>query len=230
VKVWVTRSEPGASATGCRLEALGHVPLVAPLLAVEPLPAPPGLPEALAALAFTSANGVRAFAAAFSGRNWPVFAVGEATAAAARAEGFDQVVSAEADVKALARRIVTARPAGLVLHASGLDRADDLQARLEAAGVEASTLPLYQTVAVDRLPLVIAEALRAGGLDAVLVHSPKAGRVLAALLAGCPASECARLQPFGLSLACVEPLAGLASRPGVAASTPDEAALLERLG
>lgn len=63
-RVWITRAEPGASATAQRIAALGHTPLVAPLLRIEPVEAPQVDLRGVAALAFTSANGVRAVAAA----------------------------------------------------------------------------------------------------------------------------------------------------------------------
>ena len=36
MRVWVARPEPGAARTGERLAALGHLPLVAPVLVVRP--------------------------------------------------------------------------------------------------------------------------------------------------------------------------------------------------
>jgi uroporphyrinogen-III synthase len=54
------------------------------------------------ALAFTSVNGVEAFAARSAWRETRVFAVGAATAAAARAAGFADIVSSEGGVTALA--------------------------------------------------------------------------------------------------------------------------------
>ncbi|MDM8352398.1 uroporphyrinogen-III synthase, partial [Brevundimonas diminuta] len=91
-RVWVTRAEPGAARTADRLTALGFTPITAPLLTLEPLPgaldAVPA-PAAVAALALTSPNGVEAFAPLISRfRRHPVFAVGDATAEAARAAGF----------------------------------------------------------------------------------------------------------------------------------------------
>ena len=61
-RIWVTRAEPGASATAGRLRALGLDPLVSPVLEVRPLEAAIDT-DGAAALAFTSANAVRAFAA-----------------------------------------------------------------------------------------------------------------------------------------------------------------------
>ncbi|WP_284222549.1 uroporphyrinogen-III synthase, partial [Brevundimonas denitrificans] len=82
-RVWVTRAEPGASRTADRLTARGFDPVIAPLLAIRPIPqAPPDL-TGIAALAFTSANGVAAFGALTPDRTRPVFTVGDATAQAA---------------------------------------------------------------------------------------------------------------------------------------------------
>ena len=63
LRVWITRAEPGASRTAARLRDMGLEPILASLLAVEPLT--PVLPDLATfnALAFTSPNGVAAFAA-----------------------------------------------------------------------------------------------------------------------------------------------------------------------
>jgi len=92
-RVWVTRAEPGAARTAVRLTALGFEPLVAPVLAIRPLSPAIDLTD-IAALAFTSVNGVAAFAARTPERDRPVFTVGDATAQAARDAGFTDVRSA----------------------------------------------------------------------------------------------------------------------------------------
>ncbi|MBK1970712.1 uroporphyrinogen-III synthase, partial [Brevundimonas diminuta] len=118
-RVWVTRAEPGAARTADRLTALGFTPITAPLLTLEPLPgaldAVPA-PAAVAALALTSPNGVEAFAPLISRfRRHPVFAVGDATAEAARAAGFADVRSASGDIHALAHLIAAEAPPGPLL-------------------------------------------------------------------------------------------------------------------
>ena len=90
-KIWITRAQPGADATAERVRALGHDAVVAPLLAVQVLPDVEIDLRGVAALAFTSANGVRAFADANGERGLKVFAVGAATAQAARKAGFKSV-------------------------------------------------------------------------------------------------------------------------------------------
>jgi uroporphyrinogen-III synthase len=80
-RVLVTRSQPGADETAERLRAMGCDPVVEPLFTLQPLDAP--WPD-FDALAFTSANGVRAFAARNARRNVPVWCVGGRTATSPR--------------------------------------------------------------------------------------------------------------------------------------------------
>jgi uroporphyrinogen-III synthase len=146
--VWITRAEPGATATAARLRVLGFEPVIAPLIETRPLPAKPDL-AGVAALAFTSAAGVAAFAAVCATRDLPVFAVGEVTAAAAHDAGWTEVTCADGDVAALARLITAERPriAGAVLHAGAAAPAGDLVGALTRAGLSARFLAVYETVA-----------------------------------------------------------------------------------
>ncbi|MEI7573965.1 MAG: uroporphyrinogen-III synthase, partial [Phenylobacterium sp.] len=108
-RVWITRAEPGASATARRVAAAGLVPLVAPLLETADLAGAAAALDALppsAVLAFTSANGVRAFARLTPRRDLKAWCVGTATAGAARVAGFVDLVAGGGDVEALARVIL----------------------------------------------------------------------------------------------------------------------------
>jgi uroporphyrinogen-III synthase len=173
MRVWVTRTLPGALKTAARLRALGHDPVVEPLFEIRLLAAGIDL-GGVAALAFTSRHGVDAFAARTRERALPVFAVGDATADAARSREFVDVRSAAGDVARLAELIVAARPNGVVLHAAALERAGDLEGALRSAGIETRTVAVYET-----LERAWIEPER---YDAVLVQSPRAGRTLAARL------------------------------------------------
>ncbi|WP_238298918.1 uroporphyrinogen-III synthase, partial [Methylobacterium soli] len=108
MRIWVARPEPGAGRTGERLRALGHQPLVAPVLMVRPTGA--ALPaEAPDAILLTSANAVAALrGAAGRLRGRPVFAVGARTAALAQAAGLGPVTDAGGDAADLVR-VVRAR-------------------------------------------------------------------------------------------------------------------------
>lgn len=145
-----------------------------------------------------------------------MFAVGDATAAAARAAGFATVRSAGGALEDLARLLAAEAPAdGVVLAPGAQEPAGDLPALL-AGRVEVRRLPLYEAVATG----TVAPA----GFDAVLVHSPRAGRALAAL--GPFAGQVAVAISAGASAALVG-TSGLDIR---LAARPDEAALFEALG
>lgn len=221
-RIWITRTEPGASATGARVRALGHEPLIAPLLAVQPLSDVVIDLAGVSTLAFTSANGVRAFVAASAARAFQVFAVGAATAKAARALGFRHVLSSDGDVDALARGIIARKRdvTGLVLHPGAVEPAGDLVGLLEAGGIRAQGLALYDTVST---PLE-AQALEAvSGVDAVLLHSPRAAQALADLLLENPMPH---LRALCLSQAVMKPLAQTRLLAKTFAPMPLEAALL----
>ena len=221
-RIWITRAQPGADVTAERVRAMGHDAIVAPLLAVRVLPDVNVELHGVAALAFTSANGVRAFADVSGERGLKVFAVGAATAQAARAAGFKSVLSADGDVEALAEGIAARRGElrGAVLHPGALEPAGDLAGALEKQGVEARRLILYETAPVD---LGNAEAEALGRSDAVLLHSPRAAQVLARLLKAHPAPE---LRALGLSKAVVKPLARTRMAAKVFPPFPLESALL----
>jgi len=221
-RIWITRAQPGADVTAERVRAMGHDAVVAPLLAVRVLPDVSIDLHGVAALAFTSANGVRAFADASGERGLKVFAVGAATAQAARAAGFKSVLSADGDVEALAEGIAARRGElrGAVLHPGALEPAGDLAGALEKQGVEARRLILYETAPVD---LAAAEAEALSHSDAVLLHSPRAAQVLAKLLKAHPAPQ---MRALGLSKAVVKPLARTRMAAKAFPPFPLEAALL----
>ncbi|WP_343698330.1 uroporphyrinogen-III synthase [Caulobacter sp.] len=217
--VWITRARPGAEATAERVQALGFTPLIDPLLAVAALDVEIDL-DHVAALAFTSANGVEAFARLHDARFLPVFAVGRATARAAETLGFRSVSSADGDVEDLARLVVGAA-GGPVLWAGAKEPAGDLVGMLRECGVMAHGIAVYETV--ERAP---AKATLTTATT-VLLHSPRAARGLAAILAERPAPN---LRVLCLSKAVAAPLAGLVEPGSVAvAPRPDESAMLELL-
>lgn len=214
--MWVTRAEPGATRTFDRLAELGFDPVLAPLLMIRSLPGPaPDLTD-VTALAFTSGNGIAAFAALSPSRMLPVFTVGDATAEAARAAGFLSVQSAGGALADLAALLtVSARDRGLVLVPGALEPAGDLPAML-AGQVRAQALPVYEAVETG------IAAPRA--FDAVLVHSARAARALGAVAH----------RPGGVAVVMSAAVAAaLGEGSGLEiriAATPDESALLAALG
>lgn len=220
--VWITRARPGAEATAAKVEALGFTPIVDPLLEVAPITTSIDL-AGVSALAFTSANGVQAFARLSGERALPVFTVGRATALSAREAGFARVSSADGDVHDLARLIAAAQPRS-VLWAGAREPAGDLVALLNDAGAPARGVAVYETV--QRAPSEATLTLLDQPLT-VLLHSPRAARGLAAILGGRPARA---LRALCLSEAVAAELPALADPSSVAsAPRPDETALLSLL-
>jgi uroporphyrinogen-III synthase len=216
-RVWVTRARPGADRTARRLSDLGFTPLVAPLLAIRPLDARPDLTGAQA-LAFTSRNAVKAFAERLDDRALPVFAVGDATAASAREAGFHDVRSAGGDLDALAA-LIRAEGAGLsILHPCAAEPAGDLAALVGDAG-RITSLAVYEAVETD--------ATAPDVWDAVLIHSPRAARALAASLS---ADGAGGRIAVAISPAAAAPLAVLGFAEIRTAAAPTEDALLAALG
>jgi uroporphyrinogen-III synthase len=213
-KVWITRALPGADDTAARLAALGHTPLIVPLLAVRRIAAHIDL-AGVGALAFTSRNGVAAFAALTAARTLPVFTVGDATARAARDAGFASVRSADGDLPALAA-LIRAEGAGLsILNPTAAEPAGDLAALVgEPARVRPVTV--YQTVATGAAP--------PPGWRTVLIHSSRAARILAA-----DPPETRGRCAVTLSPAAAAPLSTLDFAEVRIAATPTEDALLDAL-
>ena len=226
LRLWVTRARPSAEATAARLAAMGHRPLVSPLLTIRRLRPRLDL-TGVGAVAFTSRNGVAAFAALEPERGLQIFAVGDATAEAAREAGFRDVRSASGDVAALADLIAAEHEAGAVLVAGAREPAGDLPGALKAADVPIRAAALYAAVAASGGRGFA--ALKAGKLDGVLIHSPRAARRLAHLTKGL-ALAAGAVPAFCISPAAAGSLSGSPAFAPVAADRPDEAALLSLLG
>jgi uroporphyrinogen-III synthase len=226
-RVLVTRAEPGASATARALAAKGYAPIVEPLFALAPIMA--DLPR-FDALAFTSANGVRAFAKLSPRRDAPVFCVGQRTADAAHAASFVDVASADGDVAALASLIQQRLPAGAVLlHAGNEESRGDLTSALTSAGFKAEFRALYRAEPVATPGPALAACLAGeAAFDAVLIHSPRAAAILAGFIGGRMGDGRFQLSVAAISPAAASSLLPLAAHIEVATS-PDENSLLAAL-
>ncbi|WP_448205257.1 uroporphyrinogen-III synthase [Azospirillum sp. sgz302134] len=190
----VTRPAEDAEPLAARLRTLGFDASVEPMLDMVWLDGPEPELDGVQALLFTSANGVRAYARRTVRRDRPAYAVGDATAAAARAAGFAAVESASGDVYALAD-LVRARCApdrGMLLHVAGTKLAGDLSGLLTASGFSVRREALYDAVPSTRLSDDTAAALRTGTLDAVLFFSPRTARSFVRLVNEAGLLDCCR--------------------------------------
>lgn len=143
---------------------MGLEPVVVPLFEVGPRAWDAPDPTGFDAVAMTSANAARHGGAGLARfTHLPVFAVGEATAAAAQTAGFSGIQVGAGDAADLGPQL-----SGRVLHLTGTDH------RPLPTAAELTVLPVYET-----RPLTPPVALQA---DVALIHSPRTGARLAELM------------------------------------------------
>jgi len=167
-RLLVLRPESGASATVARARALGLDAVAIPLFEIEPIAWNPPDPAMFDALLLTSANAVRQAGAALETlRGLPVHAVGDATAASARAGGLNVASIGVGGGKEL---LGSLSPGLRLLHLTGEDRIEPATGRHNITPVT-----VYRARAVAR-------DLGEEAGSVALVHSPRAGRHFAELV------------------------------------------------
>lgn len=188
----VLRPEPGASATVERARTMGLQAFALPLFVIEPIDsAVPELNE-FDGLLLTSANAIRSANARLAEMQClPAYAVGPATAAAAREAGLTLAAAGSGGIDELLGEL----PPGLrLLHLCGEDRREPV-----SSAQQITALPVYRSVpvadplGVDRLRGTVA-----------LVHSPRAGQRLAEIA---PAKH-------SIAVAAISPAAAESCGPG----------------
>ncbi|WP_156256683.1 uroporphyrinogen-III synthase [Sandarakinorhabdus oryzae] len=211
MRILVVRPQPGADATAARLTALGHEAIVHPLLTTRAVPwdVPAQMPDAviLSSAAAVRHAGQRADAL----KALKAHAVGEATAAAARAAGWSDVTVGPGTMQALLDGLA----AGDYLHLAGAD----LTPVTVPPELSLTRVTVYET------PLLPLPALPA--VDAVLLHSPRTAAQFAQewdRLGG----QRARVRLLAISQAALS-AAGSGWGAAGAAAEPTESALLAML-
>lgn len=205
--VVILRPEPGNAATAARVEAAGHTSIRQPIFEARPLAWTVPDPAHFDALLVTSANAPRLAGAELSDlAHLPVIAVGERTAAAARAAGLVVVLTGALDA---ADAIAHAQAAGYfrLLHLAGRDRTTSTAGLASVAVYES-----VQTCAPSPPPGAT-----------ILLHSARAAEALAA----------APLARDTLAVVAISPAVLAAAGPGWsaarAAALPTDAAIVAEL-
>lgn len=180
----ITRPEPGATSSAKAAGKLGLHPVKMPLFEVVPIEWTAPDPGAFDALLLTSANAVRFGGAGLDRlRSLPAHCVGEATADAARAAGFDIAGIGASGVDALLESL----PRELhLLHLSGADRrAPGFRVQpIEAIAVyEARPLPMPTKLGEIEESVVALYSPRASGRFSELAAEAKLDRSTIAIAA-----------------------------------------------
>lgn len=142
-KIWITRTEPGASASMTAWKEAGFAPIVAPLLRVEPVEIEHPI-SVDAVPIFTSAQGVYHSGLRGPGR---AYAVGDKTAEAAKRAGFDDIITGPGQVNGLAE-VIEKEHSNLV-YLRGERTAGDLAGQLRQRGHDVQSLCVYRTMTVE---------------------------------------------------------------------------------
>ena len=233
LRALVTRPREEAETLAAALAARGVDALIEPLLTVEfCTAAPPDLAGAQAILC-TSANGVRALARASSERRLPLFAVGDATAARARSQGFTSVESAGGSATDLARLAAAGLDPrkGTLLHICGNTVAGDLAGALRARGFTVERRALYDARPIAALSPETTDAIRSHTIDFALFFSPRTAAIFARLAdEASVANSCATIAALSISPAADAALGELPWRERWIAERPEQPALLDKLG
>lgn len=231
--VLITRPLSDAKELAERLHALGHTTLTEPLIRIAFRDGPALDLDGVQALLFSSANGARSVARRTRDRSIPVFAVGPATAAEAKALGFTHVSESTgegADALALAVRQQLAPAQGTLLHVTGTVTAGDLKATLASAGFIVRVEQLYDALTADSLSDSLRAELTAGRLEAATFFSPRtADRFVILIRAAGLETPCRKITALALSDAVANALAPLRFRKVLVAEQPNAAALLDLL-
>ena len=226
-----TRPAPDDVAFSELCRARGFEPIECPVLTIHFKEMPGYDISRAGALAFTSANGVRAFVKAFPSRNTQVLCVGEATALEAGVGGFKEIFKAGGNVESLASLATDLHRQGQlkspVLHIAGTVRRGNLANALACNGIDCETLALYEARPVATLTDAALTAIQqAEAQIMVALFSPRSARLFLDQMAKYNPTLLERITPICLSDQVADALpASLRSRGGIAITQSADALL-----
>jgi uroporphyrinogen-III synthase len=228
MRIAVTRPAEDAAPFAAALRNLGVEPVLEPLMVIENIGGVILNLASYQALLITSANGVRAMIACTTERNIRVFAVGDASAQAARKAGFQNVESAAGNVETLAQLVADhLTPAGgPLLHVAGTRVAGDLAGQLGQEGFEVRREVLYRAQFAEHLSSEFVQELEAGNIDGVALFSPRTATAFADLAQKAEITTLDSVTAFCLSQAVADKAAGLPWQDLIVADSPDQDSLL----
>jgi uroporphyrinogen-III synthase len=233
MRLLITRPEPDALKLRAVLEEVGHEAVVEPLLSLSFDDADAVDLDGAQALIATSRNALRALKAPKAGpvggrmlaevRHLPLFAVGRATAAEARALDFETVVTGAGTAAELVAHIVSVLDpaAGVLVHLAGDTLAHDLAGELEAHGFRVRQPVVYRMRPATTFTDTTVEDLAAHTIDGVILMSPRTASIYARLVARHGLTAAVHTLPhFCLSEAIARRLQPLGPVPAQIAEAP----------
>ncbi|MDE2444922.1 MAG: uroporphyrinogen-III synthase [Alphaproteobacteria bacterium] len=176
MKVIITRPIEDAGALSEKLLALGHMPIVVPLMTIVArlgvvIPQRP-----YQAICLTSANAIRVLSDVTGIATVPLYAVGPQSLRMAKEKGFKLVEAQGGDVIRLHSFLVDALRLkdGPLLYLSGSETSGDLHGRLHRSGFDVDRVITY-----DALPAQLnrQQAAQIREAEAVVLYSPRSAKL-----------------------------------------------------
>jgi uroporphyrinogen-III synthase len=234
MRLLVTRPEPDASAFAEELRALGHEPVLQPLLEFRVLDFDAAPLLAADALIITSGASLRALKerGCFDGlAGKPLYCVGGETARKALAAGFKTVLAVAETGEELAGKIAASwRKDAPIAHVMGEHMAFDIAGALAREGFSVDTVTVYSMEACAGFSPSVGAMLRSGEIDGVLLMSPRTADIYVSLCHTHGIPNCAKtLSYFCLSANVAAKLASLEPDHVLISRKPNKQALLELL-
>jgi uroporphyrinogen-III synthase len=216
----IIRPQPGADATARMARLAGFDPIVFPLFEIQPVGWPAKDAKPYDAMMLTSANALRHAGKALDALSkLPVYAVGEATANAARAAGLRVASTGNADANA----IIVQAAANSDMRLLWLCGEHQSSVHLPC-GVTVDSVPVYNSAALPA-PTALIELLSSPILAAV--HSVRAARHLMAI---CDAHGIDKIM---ITIAALSPAIAESASDGWAkiliADAPNDSALVAKM-
>jgi uroporphyrinogen-III synthase len=232
MRVALFRAQDDGERTADRLRALGHEPVLAPVIEIVPTGAT--IPRAaFDGYVFTSGRAIEALRPDqhVELRGWPCFCVGTRTAAVASKAGLADIRVGSGDAEDLAALIGATLPLGArLLFLAGRDRKDTIERQLGGSGYRVDVAEVYEAKPVSSWSGPVREAFGRNEVGAALhfsrrsadlaLHLATVAGVLQPLLAA--AHHC-------LSQDASVPLAAFGVARIVVAERPSEDSLLAGL-
>ena len=230
LRVALTRPIAVARRSAEALRARGFEPVFAPATKVLATGAEPP-DESFDVLLATSANAFAFLSATTRARlrRLRLYAVGERTAAAARAAGLGAAEAVGADASMLATSLAAELPpASRLLYLAARDRKNDLETTLRAAGHRVVAVEIY--VAQARRAWSVAEAEAFAACGAALHYSRRSAELAAGLAERAGLGDRLRaILHVCISTDAAEPLRSFGARRIVIATGAEESSLLDAL-
>ncbi len=185
MRLLVTRPEPEASAFAAELRAIGHEPVLQPLIEFRVLEFDAEPLRAAEVIIITSVSSLRALQERGVIKDIldkPLYCVGEQTAKRALAAGFETVLEIAQTGEDLARKIIASGRRGTPLvHLMGEHMAFDIVGALAREGFSVQSETVYSMDACARLLPSVDAMLRAGEIGGVILMSPRTAEIYVSL-------------------------------------------------